>query len=397
MQFFITVLFCNATWDEAACWPKTPAGTVAKQPCPPIFSATSGSFAYKSCDVNGRWAATPEYWEGFGYSDYTECVRHFQNVIKEAFEIEEEIQENIDVVTDFNAKHSVSALVMSSLSVAALLASLLCISRVTKQSVKLSPCYIITRYFSVAILLASIAITIKKSVFLSDRSILNKLVLDFSNNYSVLCEVLVAVEEYPCFLGYTWLLIRAHYLYLTTKSERLVGSSFLLYRIAGWGIPLIPVAVWTLTSAFDQTMRCWMVHQLEPIIWILETPKILINVTGIVLSYLAWQNLTHNIGILNKRCCYRRIHSEMLTTVCMCGHFFCILCLKTTCYQILLGRNNSLECLFLIIHSGKGLVVSILTLYFNPYVREYVRAKIRRSPRRSSVSSISEGECCTTV
>lgn len=55
-------LYCNSSWDEYSCWPRTLAGTFAIIPCPGYLPGIDDSDnATKYCNENGTWASKANY------------------------------------------------------------------------------------------------------------------------------------------------------------------------------------------------------------------------------------------------------------------------------------------------------------------------------------------------
>ncbi|XP_064595860.1 calcitonin receptor-like [Liolophura sinensis] len=64
--------YCPGTWDDIMCWPTTPSGTVARQPCPEYISNfNTAEFAVKECLSNGTWYHRPS--SDHPFTNYSRC------------------------------------------------------------------------------------------------------------------------------------------------------------------------------------------------------------------------------------------------------------------------------------------------------------------------------------
>ncbi|XP_049823471.1 calcitonin gene-related peptide type 1 receptor-like [Aethina tumida] len=66
-------LYCPGRFDGWTCWPPTPAGSVAQQPCPSFIAGfeISNSVYYK-CEEDGHWIFNTE--KNYSWVNYTTCV-----------------------------------------------------------------------------------------------------------------------------------------------------------------------------------------------------------------------------------------------------------------------------------------------------------------------------------
>eukprot|EP00058_Branchiostoma_floridae_P015249 XP_002600737.1 hypothetical protein BRAFLDRAFT_123503 [Branchiostoma floridae] len=66
---------CHQEWDGQACWPQTPAGTLARLPCPSYRPGFNGKgFAVRRCTPAGRWSLHSRTKKRRG--DYSQCTMH---------------------------------------------------------------------------------------------------------------------------------------------------------------------------------------------------------------------------------------------------------------------------------------------------------------------------------
>ncbi|KAK9730434.1 Hormone receptor domain [Popillia japonica] len=73
IEDWLHCLFCKGLFDGWTCWPDTPAGKDASQPCPDfIVGFDPNRTAYRRCEEDGKWFFHIEY--NKTWSNYTTCV-----------------------------------------------------------------------------------------------------------------------------------------------------------------------------------------------------------------------------------------------------------------------------------------------------------------------------------
>lgn len=321
--------FCNATWDTITCWPPTPPGFIVRQLCPPIFGAID-AYVYKSCQSDGQWA-TPELWKGFGYSDYTECVKHL-SVIEEVFELKKEIQQPSMESGELglNLPRIVAMISLLSVSIVSLIVVNVILRCMLPKGFSYSTGYKITRNICFGVGLEAVLYLIEKSVILYDANFGTQWLL----GTPILCKVIIILVEYANTTIVIWFLIQCHFLHLTSKSGRLGLSAYCIYSLIGWLGPLVPTLTWVVVTLFIHRDLCWAGYKSQPIVWIIEIPKLIMIVTALAYIIMSFQKLSKNQLQLVKRCSFHRLYLQSIGVtivfVYLCGTFFLDIAVKST-------------------------------------------------------------------
>lgn len=383
----ISRVFCNVTADSVTCWPPTRADSVAKQPCPPIFGAPNETFAYKRCGSDGNWAES-SVWKGFGHTDYSECVGHL-SMIEEVFDVDKEKLNEMDSVNvDKNRTDNIVFLVILLITLTSLASCLLIINCVIPKRLNQSQNYKIWRQLLTALVLETLLKVVKE---------ISKVVIEKQDVLAItpLCEIFTTSVEYFKTTIYMWFMILVHFHQLTAQSGRLCTSGYITSILIGWGIPIIPTAIWAVTSSLSYKVHCWRGYESQPTVWIIETSRIFILVVAIYFLLQAFSRMSKNSEILNTNCCYRRLYLETLGSA-----FFSVFITSVSLSKALLYRfsslpseKNVLEVLFQVLSSMKGTVLVLIMIIFNSDIRELLEKSVRRISRQELVpASVEENE-----
>ena len=387
----ISGLYCNATWDTITCWPPTRAGHVAVQPCPPIFGADFDKSVYKKCGADGKWAIV-EFWEGFGHSDYGQCIDHIQ--IDDVFDIEETGAEPGLSTYQINITKGIVAVAILTVSLMLLLVSIISVNFIIPRAVNQAPQYKICRYMFPVFIFDTLVNLVEKICFLFE--IHYGLSYKTLTNTSTMCEMLIAVKEYAHVTTYMWLLLQCHHLQNRTAADQYSSTSMLLYCVLGWGIPVIPATIWVMTTALSHKVTCWTGYKFLKIMWILDSSKLVILLGTILILLYSIRQLMKTTGITEdtfrgkeKNCCYKRIWYETIS--CSLFVFYIVIVLLVTLlYNHTSSSRNQSErgdLARIITESCKGIMLTMSFWAFNLDIRSILEVNIRRISQQHLVPS----------
>ncbi|XP_065173874.1 calcitonin gene-related peptide type 1 receptor isoform X2 [Atheta coriaria] len=224
-------LFCPGLFDGWTCWPSTPAGEVASEPCPAfIVGFDPHRSAYKICEENGEWYFHTVF--NKTWSNYTTCVNKEDLLFRQM------------VITVHTVGYSISLV--------ALLTSLM-----------------IFGYFKS---LRCARITVHMNLFASFA--MNNLLWLLWNNLVVYrtevvshnpiwCKVLHVVLYFFLLSNYSWMLCEGLYLHTVLVSAFVSETKLLRGMVLlGWGLPVKFIIIYAYQRAFhplpDSDSICWM-------------------------------------------------------------------------------------------------------------------------------------------
>ncbi|ESO09998.1 hypothetical protein HELRODRAFT_72863, partial [Helobdella robusta] len=256
---------CDGLWDNVACWPDTPAGQTAVQPCPPyVKEFRKDANATRQCTEDGTWYFLPE--TNQAWSNYNFCSK----VEEETFNV------------SFNAVYL----------------------RVLKQVVKFGYA------LSMVALFLAIFITLYFRYLRCPRNILHInlylsfIVRAFTNFLKEMlffsgmglrkdfihweCKLLMSLFNYSIVANAMWIFVEGLYIHTLIFFDIYVESSQIHWYIAlGWGLSLLVIIPWVVTKALLEDVLCWNVHSDSTYFWIIRGPVTIC----LVLSFIFFLNI----------------------------------------------------------------------------------------------------------
>ena len=363
--------FCNSTRDQILCWPPTPPGVVAEQPCPEIFMAEAGKIVRRKCGIDGQWELKTD-WKGFGHSDYTECLQHhkfIQQVFGVPWKKATETPEGTGYVDRDNLVANTALL---ALSVVFLVCVLIAICHCLPKAISQSQTFKIWKNYMAAVLLESLLRLI--------RSILGLVVVE-TEPY---CQILIALIENATLMSGTWFLIQTHFQNVSVRSGRFSISGYVSYMFAGWGLPSLPVVIWTVTSIYSHDSSCWHGYEREHFVWIIRVPFIFAFIFSFIFLVRSLFYISQNVELFQSSSCFRRLYLETIGSSFYFG-FLVVYVVSWTTYVFLPESQkatfNVVRELVSLLHSVKGVVVCVFMSCFNSDLRAMFDRKRRRLSR----------------
>ncbi|XP_020296268.1 PDF receptor isoform X2 [Pseudomyrmex gracilis] len=283
-------LWCSPVWDSYLCWPPTKASTFAKLRCPFVDGFDTTKSVAKKCGYNGRWESqngTSTNEDSLtGWANYTTCLtpemlwlhyRVYNNNLEG--EMKMEIAE----------KTRTLEFVGLSISLVALLASLVIFCRF--RSLRNTRTRIHKNLFVAMIVqvLIRLMLYIDIAIFRRKSHSMQRGI----GNTPVLCEASYVLLEYVKTAMFMWMFIEGLFLHnMVTVTVFQETSYYRIYRLVGWGCPVLMTLIWAVVMAFyyhpkSKLFRCWSGYNLSSYFWILEGPRFAV----ILLNFLFLLNI----------------------------------------------------------------------------------------------------------
>ncbi|WAQ93945.1 PTH1R-like protein, partial [Mya arenaria] len=242
-------VYCNQTFDDIACWPDTPAGTVQYIACPTYIQGfyTDGN-ATRICLPDGKWFVNPV--TNSTWSNYSQCLKPTNP--------QEEIPQLFMV-------HIVYIRVMSTTGYAISFCSLLLAVFIMLQMLDFKPIKLffarrlhcprntVHLHMFVSFILRAILTFLKDLLLVQGLGFAfdleqtgDKLVFKQEGLHWE-CKLLITLFHYVLSANYMWILVEGLYLhtlvYVSVFSER---STVRWYYLLGWGTPFLSIVPWLL-------------------------------------------------------------------------------------------------------------------------------------------------------
>ncbi|XP_011501338.1 PREDICTED: PDF receptor [Ceratosolen solmsi marchali] len=280
-------IWCNWAWDSILCWPPTKASTVTKLRCPLANGIDTRKFVEKHCDEDGQWegrSGTPGDRDSpNGWTNYTPCFTpEMLLLIRKLYTGSEDLAK---VRLDIAAKTRYLEFVGLSVSLTALLISLSIFCRF--RSLRNTRTRIHKNLFVAMV----IQVVIRLTLYI-DQALFESKTHGFQHgiqNTPVLCEASYVFLEYARTAMFMWMFIEGLFLHnMITVTVFQESSHYRMYRLVGWGYPIIMTLTWaTVTALYYHPSKCWWGYNLTLYFWILEGPRMAV----ILLNFMFLLNI----------------------------------------------------------------------------------------------------------
>ncbi|KAF7993218.1 hypothetical protein HCN44_006278 [Aphidius gifuensis] len=279
-------IWCSAAWDSILCWPPISSSTTSKQRCPLDNGVDTSKFAERRCSVNGSWEGRGKFGEQDspnGWTNYTPCftpemlmlIRKLYAGTKDAAKLRLEIAEATRTLEFVGLSISLAALVIS--------LTIFCRFRSLRNTR--------TRIHKNLFVAMVIQVLIRLTLYI-DQALLKSSVYGPKqgiNNTPILCEASYVLLEYARTAMFMWMFVEGFFLHnMVTVSVFHQASYYRIYRLIGWGLPIVMTSGWALVTALNyHPSKCWWGYNLSVYFWILEGPRMAI----ILLNFLFLLNI----------------------------------------------------------------------------------------------------------
>ncbi|XP_060598038.1 secretin receptor-like [Ruditapes philippinarum] len=363
-------VYCNRTWDNLACWPDTPAGSIVYQPCPNYIQGFySLGNASKRCMPDGQWYVNPAKQINKTWTNYTQCLRsretpaHVSNLLMVHIEY---------IQLMYNTGYGISFV--------SLLLAVFIMLKFRKLHCPRNTVHI--NLFISFILRAILS-------FLKDLLLVQGLGFSFDVEWTstdtVLfiedgthweCKLLYTLFHYVLTANYMWILVEGLYLhtlvYVSVFSER---GSVKWYYLLGWGTPLLSVIPWVIIRLTLENILCWNTNPTLGYFWVLKGPialSTLINFIFFINILRALFTKLHKPSTsAARRNRYRRLAKATLILIPLFGvHYIVFIGVPENLNPTAEIVKLYFEMFF---NSFQGFLVAVLLCFFNQEVQMEIR------------------------
>ncbi|XP_045168245.2 corticotropin-releasing factor receptor 2-like isoform X2 [Mercenaria mercenaria] len=348
-------LYCNSSWDNFSCWPRTLAGTSASIPCPGYLDGINvNNNATKYCNENGTWAEK---------AVYNLCVMEDETLPMDA-----EMPHLMAIRVIYNVGFCISTLALIiALFIFLYFRSLRCL----RNSIH---CHLIVTFI------------IKNIVWIIMR---HSLMYMQDSAYSWCCKMLTSIFNFAHATNFFWMFVEGLYLHVIivwTYSADKIKLSYLL--LIGWGLPSINIIAWIIVRAIYDNDHCWFPHAegnsvydyvyIGPILFVLFA-----NI--IFLSTIVWVLITklrasHSLETRQ----YRKAVKATIILFPLLGVTYVLFIIPPSDHpqvKIIFRYINA------VLQSFQGLMVAIFYCFLNGEVKGVLKKKISRFNDARSLST----------
>ncbi|KAK2151259.1 hypothetical protein LSH36_369g01001 [Paralvinella palmiformis] len=234
-------VYCNSTFDRVLCWPTTPAGEIAIQPCPPEFAGIKylkyGN-ASKVCYPNGTWELKTDYNQchpEFGLSDPANIHNY---VVRWLYYVGFTVSIVSCVIALFIFLYFKEQLISSRVPYKR---ALQCVRNKIH-------CHLIVTFVLRNLLWLIMNNTFP--IFIQD---------DANYLHQVICKGVVTLFNYAQVTNFFWMLVEGLYLhFMVVWAFSIEMIKFWWYIVLGWCAPAVIVLIWVIVKLRLQNNSCWL-------------------------------------------------------------------------------------------------------------------------------------------
>ncbi|XP_060580303.1 corticotropin-releasing factor receptor 2-like isoform X2 [Ruditapes philippinarum] len=347
-------LYCNSSWDNFSCWPRTLAGTSAMIPCPGYLDGINeNNNATKYCNENGTWAEK---------AVYDLCVIEDENA-----QMDSDMPHLMAIRVIYNVGFCISTLALIiALFIFIYFRSLRCL----RNSIH---CHLIVTFI------------IKNIVWIIMR---HSLMYMQDSAYSWCCKTLTSIFNFAHATNFFWMFVEGLYLHVIivwTYSADKIKLRYLLF--IGWGLPSINIIAWVIIRAVYDNDHCWFPHPegnsvydyvyIGPILFVL-----LANI--IFLSTIVWVLITKLRASNSLDTQYRKAVKATIILFPLLGITYVLFIIPPSDHpqvKLVFRYINA------VLQSFQGLMVAIFYCFLNGEVKGVLKKKISRFNDARSLST----------
>ncbi|XP_052803990.1 corticotropin-releasing factor receptor 2-like [Mya arenaria] len=341
-------MYCNSSWDNVSCWPRTPAGSHASIPCPSyLVGINEANNATKYCNSNGTWASK---------AIYDLCIPE-----EEPLPMDQEVNHLMAIRVIYNVGFSVSTLALVvALYIFLYFRSLRCL----RNSIH---CHLIVTFI------------VKNILWIIMRHVLTYLQ---QPAHAWVCKTLISLFNFATATNFFWMFVEGLYLHVIivwTFSADKIRLSYLL--LIGWGMPALNIVAWVIVKSRleEKGENCWLPNAegsthydfvfIGPILFVL-----CLNI--VFLSTIVWVLITklrasHTLEI-------RQYRKAVKATIIL----FPLLGITYVLFIISPSDHPQVKLVFNIINavlqSFQGLLVAVFYCFLNGEVKGVLKKRISR-------------------
>ncbi|XP_076463790.1 glucagon-like peptide 1 receptor [Babylonia areolata] len=392
-------VYCDAVFDSIMCWPYSPAGTVARKPCPAIiFNFNTAEYATRICQEDGTWGPPPPDANRSnipvkGWTNYSACQRHGPSsrhvpvIIKEHMPV-------INLISRIG--YSIS---LVSLAVATFI--MVKIKRLHCQR------NVIHINLFVTFIVRAVICLLRDSLLVQGLGLPKDIRYDQDGDIEFNpygphweCKLLFTLFYWSLCSNYMWIFVEGLYLhtliFFAVFDQKVI---FKWYIVIGWVTPFCFVLAWLLVRIFHNDTLCWNTHE-DGYYWILNGPIVI----TICMNFFFFLNIVRVLYTKLRASTsddshrYRKLAKSTLVLIPLFGVYYIFFIIITNQNHRHAGLEVGLFYAEMTLNSFQGMVVAILFCFTNGEVRsELTKRWQRQMLRRQSVASLRSSRAMSTT
>ncbi|EFX69925.1 GPCR-like protein, family B [Daphnia pulex] len=252
--------YCPPTWDGWTCWPQTSPNQVALAQCPHfIYFETEppacARNAEKVCTFDGTWYRRGETGASTEKTNYSPC----------------------SPVGTFKQRAHVH-LYAYAVSVATLLPAIFIFYSYKQLNVYRIRLH---KNMFISILLNSILVIVFKVFMILPQIATSGKKDSYINQNALVCRLMLITVKYLRLTNYAWMFCEGFYLHRLIAAAFAEQSSFSVFYVIGWVLPLFPTGIYAIIRSIWYDSRCW-IEPIETLEWVLNTPCLFSLVVNLI-------------------------------------------------------------------------------------------------------------------
>ncbi|XP_052796636.1 parathyroid hormone 2 receptor-like [Mya arenaria] len=389
---------CPVIWDNIMCWPLTPGGSRAQQPCPNYINKfKTHEFASRECLLNGTWHdPRPGKNTETGWTNYSLCTSN-ENRSSPIHNTSNKSPKIIVLMKEHQAAFRTMYNFGFSLSLVSLLLAVFIM--IYFRKLHCSRNYIHMNLF-IAFILRAVTNTVRENAFVHNLGFPMDVELQpngevvFTDGPHWECRLFYALHNYVLMASYMWIFVEAVYIhmviFIAVFTEKIKVIWYILF---GWMFPLPFVIAWAVARIYLYNQYCWSLND-NQLILITQIP---IYIT-IVVNFLFFINIVRllltkmNAVPQSNTNRYRTLAKSLVVLILLFGVHFIIATLPADD----IDPEGTISFVLLIIemffNSYQGLFIAVLLCFTNAEVRTEIKKSWNRLNLRrcSNVSRTSQ-------
>ncbi|XP_061193940.1 secretin receptor-like isoform X2 [Saccostrea echinata] len=315
-------IHCRRAWDSVMCWPPTPAGQLAIQPCPShIKNIDTSENASRQCNEDGSWFVNPL--NNHTWTNFTQCLGSQTN--EDPRTVPALIEQYADSVRlMYNIGYGLS---LASLVIAVVIMIYFKKLHCARNAIHIN--------LFVSFILRAIVSFIKENLLVEFVGFPGDVYYEhgqikFRDDVTHWeCRLFFSLYNYTLAASYMWIFVEALYLQiLISVSVFTEKNRTKWFMLLGWLFPLSFVLPWVLVRIFEFNELCWNIQKNKLITFIIYGPitaTVLIQfIIFINIVRILFTKLHASSGHQTNSFRYRRLAKSTLILIPLFGVYYII-------------------------------------------------------------------------
>ncbi|XP_048755268.2 vasoactive intestinal polypeptide receptor-like isoform X2 [Ostrea edulis] len=364
---------CTRTWDSITCWPPTPAGQLAIQPCPShIKHIDTTKNASRQCSEDGTWFINP--FNNKTWSNFTQCG-YLSQTSDNSRSVPALIEQHADSVRlMYNIGYGLS---LASLVIAVIIMIYFRKLHCARNAIHIN--------LFVSFILRAVVSFIRENLLVEFVGFPGDVYYEhgqikFRNDVTHWeCRLFFTLYNYTLAASYMWIFVEALYLQiLISVSVFTEKNRTKWFMVLGWLFPLSFILPWVLVRIFEFNKLCWNTNPNKLLMFIIYGPItatvlvqfiIFINIVRVLFT-----KLHASSGHQTNSFRYRRLAKSTLILIPLFGVYYIIYSINFL--MTTFGYLDETSMMYLILwwselffNSFQGFILAMLFCFLNAEVQ----------------------------